>query len=257
MFTNQLQASERLIVALDVPSIDDAIRVVDTLDNVSFFKVGWQLFITGNLFELVKRISEKQVFVDLKIPGDIGNTIGSVVAACTHLNVKFLTLSESVPLATIESAKIARGHSETPKLLTVPFLSSLDAGDLWQIAPSENNLSQYILKRARNALNAGCDGVIASGKEIKLCRDTFPEIIIVSPGIRPEGAQTDDHKRHTTPSEAIKLGADYLVVGRPILKSPNPKKAAERIIIEMDAAFRERCESSQADSEQLLRACTA
>jgi orotidine-5'-phosphate decarboxylase len=232
-----LRGKDRLIVALDVPTSDEALRTVDQLDNVSFFKVGWQLFLAGDLVRLLERLRGKQVFVDLKVPGDIGNTIRAVVDACVRWNVKFLTLSESVPPPMIEAARRARGSHDHPKFLTVPFLSSLDASDLKSVAPDKDlTLDEYILTRAAAALRAGCDGVIASGDAISLCRGRFGQsLIIVSPGIRPAGAATDDHKRHTTPTEAIRLGADYLVVGRPILQHPDPHQAAADITAEIDA----------------------
>src|SRR5436309_11801881 len=205
-----LRGKDRLIVALDVPTSDEALRTVDQLDNVSFFKVGWQLFMAGDLVRLLERLRGKQVFVDLKVPGDIGNTIRAVVEACVRLNVKFLTLSESVPPSMIEAATRARGSDDYPKFLTVPFLSSLDESDLKAVALNAHlTLDEYILSRASAALRAGCDGVIASGDAIRLCRGRFGQsLLIVSPGIRPAGASTDDHKRHTTPMDAIRLGAD-------------------------------------------------
>ena len=133
MFLEQLTGKDRLIVALDVPTVDEALRAVDQLDNVSFFKIGLQLFMTGGLLTLLQRLrGTKRVFVDLKVPGDIANTITAVIDMCVENNVAFLTLSESMPLPAIATAKAARTarHSEAPKLLTVPFLSSLDAGDL-------------------------------------------------------------------------------------------------------------------------------
>jgi orotidine-5'-phosphate decarboxylase len=234
-----LKGKDRLIVALDVSAVDEALRIVEQLDNVSFFKIGLQLFITGGLRTLLESLRQKQVFVDLKVPGDIANTIAAVIDLCVTMNVTFLTLSESMPLPAIRSARAARDarHSQDPKLLTVPFLSSLDAADLPSIAAGENDLETLILKRAHAAVEAGCDGMIASGQAIQVCRRAFPSTIIVSPGIRPAGASTDDHKRHTTPAEAIRLGADYLVVGRPILKAPDPRGAASRIIDEIDAAL--------------------
>ena len=235
-----IKGKDRLIVALDVSTAQEAMEVVDKLDNVSFFKVGWQLFLAANMFEILRKLHEKNVFGDLKIPGDIGNTIRSVVSVCLDQNVKFLTLSESVPAAMIQAAKTAKQENEYPRLLTVPFLSSLDAKDLPQVAPGETNLDDYILRRAQNALDAGCDGLIASGREIKLCREKFPSRLIVSPGIRLAGASSDDHKRHTTPSEAIRFGADYLVVGRPILRASDPRAGADRIIAEIDEALDQR-----------------
>jgi len=143
-----------------------------------------------------------------------------------------------MPLPAIRAASAARAarNSAHPKFLTVPVLSSLDASDLPAGAGGENGVEAVIVKRARAALDAGCDGIIASGDAIQVCRRAFPSTLIVSPGIRPAGASTDDHKRHTTPAEAIRLGADYLVIGRPILKAPDPRAAAQRIIEEIDRA---------------------
>jgi orotidine-5'-phosphate decarboxylase len=236
---SDLTGQNRLIVALDVPTVDEALAIVEQLDNVSFFKVGLQLFITGGLPTLLQALTHKQVFVDLKVPGDISNTISAVIDLCVSMKVTFLTLSESMPPPAIRSARAARDakHSQHPKLLIVPFVSSLDAADLPGVAAGESDLEAFILKRARAAVEAGCDGMIASGQAIDICRRAFPSAIIVSPGIRPAGASTDDHKRHTTPAEAIRLGADYLVVGRPILKAPDPRGAASRIIDEIDAAL--------------------
>jgi orotidine-5'-phosphate decarboxylase len=218
--------------------------LVDRLDNVSFFKVGWQLFMTGvmggDLRTLMQRLAHKSVFVDLKIPGDIDTTIGAVVDLCVDFrNVKFLTISESMPARSIAAAKAARSakHSEDPKFLIVPLLSSLDQSDLRSIAGDTLTVEQFIVARATAALKAGCDGVIASGQAIGLCREQLPaDTLIVSPGIRPAGSATDDHKRHTTPAEAIRMGADYLVVGRPIVKDADPNQAAGRVMSEIDEA---------------------
>jgi orotidine-5'-phosphate decarboxylase len=235
-----LRGQDRLIVALDVPTVDEALRLVETLDNVSFFKIGLQLFMTGGLPTLLQSLRHKQVFVDLKVPGDIANTVAAVVDACVTGNVTFLTLSESMPPPAIKAATAARQArgSDRPKFLTVPYLSSLDASDLPSVAAGEHDLDRLILKRARTAMEAGCDGLIASGPAIPLLRSAFPRpTIIVSPGIRLAGAATDDHKRHCTPAEAIQLGADYLVVGRPIRKAPDPRDTARRIMTEIDQAL--------------------
>ena len=234
----QLTGRDRLIVALDVPTVAGALEVVGELDNVSFFKIGLQLFMTGGLTDLLQALRHKHVFVDLKVPGDISNTIAAVVDACVTMNVWFLTLSESMPGPSIAAARAARDarRSQHPRLLTVPYLSSLDASDLVGEGSDGRDLNALILKRARAALTAGCDGIIASGQAIRLCREAFPAAVIVSPGIRPSGASTDDHKRSTTPAEAVRAGADYLVVGRPILKDPHPRDAAARIINEINTA---------------------
>jgi len=240
-----MSARDRVIVALDVPSVDLALRLVERLDNISFFKIGLQLFITGGLPELLQALRDKQVFVDLKLPGDIANTISAVVDVCVENRVRFLTLSDSMPPPAIAAARAARESRRTPnpQLLTVPLLSSLDARDLAGLAqwgPVDPNTSpdDFIVTRARAALQAGCDGVIVSGSAIAACRRAFPPpVVIVSPGIRPAGSSADDQKRHTTPGEAIRLGADYLVVGRPIVKDPHPRDAATRIIDEVEAAL--------------------
>jgi orotidine-5'-phosphate decarboxylase len=199
------------------------------------------LFMTGGLLTLLQRLrGTHRVFVDLKVPGDISNTIAAVINACVENNVAFLTLSESMPLPAIAAAKAPRAAkgSSDPKLLNVPFLSSLDASDLPATASGGRDLETYILGRAHAAIEAGCDGVIASGQAIQVCRQAFARpTLVVSPGIRPTGASTDDHKRHTTPAQAITMGADYLVVGRPILKDPDPRGAAQRVIAEIDEAL--------------------
>lgn len=234
----ELTGKDRIIVALDVPTVDEALASVERLDNISFFKVGLQLFMTGGLPDLLHALRTRRVFVDLKLPGDISNTIAAVIDACVSMHVELLTLSESMPLPAIRAARAARAarNSAHPKFLTVPVLSSLDASDLPAGAGGENGVETVIVKRAQAALDAGCDGIIASGDAIQVCRRAFPSTLIVSPGIRPSGASTDDHKRHTTPAEAIRLGADYLVIGRPILKAPDPRAAAQRIIEEIDQA---------------------
>ena len=249
----ELRGKDRLIVALDVPGSEEALQLVERLDNVSFFKVGWQLFMTGNLRWLLGQLTGKNIFVDLKVPGDIGNTIRAVVEFCAAMNVTFLTLSESVLPPTIAAARDARGDKLVPKLLTVPYLSSMDETDLRASAIS-TGLEDYIRGRAVAAMAAGCDGLIASGQAIKICRQKFGDAtIIVSPGIRPTGASADDHKRHTTPAEAMRLGADYLVVGRPIRNDPSPREAARRIIEEIDVALdgRRTTSSSGSSSDSL------
>jgi orotidine-5'-phosphate decarboxylase len=232
-----MQAADRLIVALDVPTIQEAAALVGMLDNVSFFKVGWQLFMTGQVPELLERLRGKHLFLDLKIPGDIGNTIASVVSQAVALNVHFMTLSASVPKAAIDAARRARGQSAAPKLLVVPVLSSMDASDLESTPGADaGGVDDYIAARGGEALDAGCDGLIVSGHALSVCRRKFPAAILVSPGIRPSGSATDDHKRHTTPAEAIRFGADYLVVGRPITTARNPRDAAQQVIVEIEEA---------------------
>lgn len=249
---NDLRGKDRLIVALDVPTHAQALALVDNLDNVAFFKVGLELLLAGDLLGFLQRLQERRkgdggVFLDLKLGGDIGNTIASLIRQLQPLNVKFLTLVESVPLAitltSVKAARAARGSLPDPRLLMVPCLSSLDEEDLRESGVN-TDLDSYIVQRARIMIDAGCDGLIVSGQAIGRCRTAFPSTVIVSPGIRPAWASPDDHKRLTTPREAIALGADYLVVGRPITRAASPGEAAQRIIDEIDRALENRRSSS-------------
>lgn len=244
-----LSGKDRLIVALDVPTHEEALGLVEKLENVSFFKVGLELFLAGNLLGFIKELQERRsglggVFVDLKLSGDIGNTIAMFIEGCKTLNVKFVTLTESMPyvmtIRTIETALKTRGEADHPKILMVPLLSSLSDDDLRSEGIKRTDAAQYILERGEKLLAEGCDGLIVSGDAIKPCRERFPDADIVSPGIRPGWAGSDDHKRHTTPAEAIRMGSDYLVVGRPITKSDDPFSAAKAIIDEMDDALESR-----------------
>jgi orotidine-5'-phosphate decarboxylase len=231
---------DRLIVALDLPTAREALDLVDLLEpEVSFYKIGWQLFLTGDLRTVFDRLAERHVFLDLKVPPDIGNTIRSVIGMCLRTGVRFLTLSDSVRATAIRAAREARGENAHPKLLTVPLLSSQDETDL-EPAAGERDLGDYLAERAGVALAAGCDGLIASGREVAALRRWRRDVLIVSPGIRPTGSPSDDHKRLLTPSEAIRAGADFLVVGRPIRNARDPRSAARAIIAEMDAALLDR-----------------
>lgn len=241
-----LKGKDRLIVALDVPTHDAALALVDKLENVSFFKIGLELLFAGSLYSLLERLQERRrptggVFVDLKLTGDIGNTITALVSQGRRLGIRFITLVESVPLAitwnTVQTARLARGDDAVPQLLMVPYLSSLGSQHLRDIGV-EVDVDTYILGRSKVMVDAGCDGLIVSGQAIRTCRHGFgPELPIVSPGIRPAWAGPDDHVRLTTPAEAIELGSDYLVVGRPVRTAPNPRDAAQRIIDEIDEAL--------------------
>lgn len=242
----QRGAEGRLIVALDVPTHEEALRLVDALPNVSCFKVGLELLFGGGLFGLLERLrarsdAEAGVFVDLKLSGDIGNTVASLVRQGQRHGVRFLTLAETVPFAmtrnTLQTARQARGGSRDPALLAVPYLSSLDTRDLRAVG-IDDDVDTYILRRGRRMIEAGCDGLIVSGTAIARCRDALgPDVPIVSPGIRPAWAAQGDHKRAATPAEAVRWGADYLVVGRPVRDAPVPRDAAQRIIDEIAAAL--------------------
>ena len=237
---------QRLIVALDVPTHEEAISLVKELNNVSFFKVGLELLLAGSILDLVHQIQQTRanmggVFVDLKLSGDIPNTIARFIERCLSLNIRFLTLDvpavTSKTIRTIGVARAARNGSDFPHLLMVPLYSSQNADDLNEHELDEyHSPSDYIVKRGGQLLEYGCDGLIVSGEAIRACREKFPDACLVSPGIRPKGHDHGDHKRYTTPAEAIRYGADYLVVGRPIVNAANRRQAAQDIIDEMEQA---------------------
>ena len=242
----ELKGKDRLIVALDVPTHDEALHLVDALKNVNVFKIGLELFLAGDLFGFLRKLQERRrpgggVFVDLKLGGDIGNTISSFVQQSRRLGIRFITLIQTDPIAitkhTIQALRAARGREEMPQALMVPFFSSMGIEDLRAMGIQES-VDSYIVSRGRVLHAAGCDGLIVSGTAIEACRKQFgTAMTLVSPGIRPAWAEPDDHARLTTPAEAIAMGSDYLVVGRPIRSAQNPHDAAQRIIDEIDEAL--------------------
>jgi orotidine-5'-phosphate decarboxylase len=227
-------AQERLIVALDVDTLADALRMVDRLgDDVSFYKVGLQLFMAGGL-TIVKRIVEegKKVFLDLKID-DTPRTVQEAVRNSAIDGVEFFTLQGNAD--TVRAARAGRGQRSSPRFLQVTYLSSWDSSDL---LAGNGSIDDQVVQRARRIVDSGCDGVIASGSSVSRLRREFPGMLIVTPGIRPTGASSDDHKRSMTPIEAISSGADYLVVGRPIRSSDDPQGTAHKIQQEIEQALR-------------------
>ena len=239
-----LASQDRIIVALDVPTHDAAIALVDELENVSFFKIGLHLFLAGDLYGLLRRLqaargNQGRFFLDLKIAGDIGNTISDFVRQANLLEIRFITLAEAAEAAitihTLAAGRDARSGSSVPLFLMVPLLSSL-AAPATVSDPSVHEVNTYIVDRGRTMLDAGCDGLVVSGTAIRPCRRAFPNVTLVSPGIRPTWATQDDHVRWCTPGDAIRQGADYLVVGRPVLRASRPRDAAQRIIDEIENA---------------------
>lgn len=222
-------AKDKLIVALDVPSYDDARNLVNLLgDAVSFYKIGLELlFADGLLLARELKLEGKRVFLDLKFL-DIGNTVERAVASASELGVDFLTV-HGHDTKTMKAAVRGRDGSNL-KLLAVTVLTSLDQSDL-----DEQGLTitpgALVLSRARLAQNAGVDGVIASGQEAAAVRaKTGPDFLIVTPGIRLPGGDKGDQARITTPEEALRDGANHLVVGRPINAAKDPKAAAEAFL---------------------------
>ena len=213
---------ERLIFALDLPTVDAARGMVDTLgESVQFYKLGLELFMAGGYFALVDVLiaQGKKVFVDLKF-FDVPQTVERAVRRLDGRGVSFTTVHGND--AILEAACSAKGET---KILAVTVLTSLDAGDLedlgFQCEPKE-----LVLSRARRALAIGCDGVISSGLEAAdLRRDLGDRLLIVTPGIRLGDDDHHDQARFATPTEAADAGADYLVVGRSITRAPDPVEA--------------------------------
>ncbi|MGA7120984.1 MAG: orotidine-5'-phosphate decarboxylase [Polyangiaceae bacterium] len=237
-----MKPEDRIIVALDVPTRAEAFRFIDDLEGlISFYKVGLELLLGGGLQDLSGHLAGKQVFVDLKLPDDIPATVGNVVRVAAEAGAKFLTLSHSVGPATLRAAINGRGERRLPELLWVPVLSSMDAWDFAaRTSGKPEDFHTDLVRRAKSAAAAGADGFIVSGQEIAVLRAEFPNAPLVSPGIRPAWAASDDHKRVCTPAEAIRLGADYIVVGRPIRNAGNRdarRAAAQRIIDELAGPF--------------------
>ena len=234
-----LAAEKRLIVALDVSTREEAEQLVEQLDGiVSFYKIGLESLAVWGV-DFLEILTEKgNVFVDLKL-GDIGATAKRTVAQWSgRRGIKFLTINNQTAAAAITAAREGRGDADSPELLYVSYLSSQDRSDFGTMyGRSEDDFESHLVRTCRTALDAGCDGLIASGKEIAVFRREFPEATIVSPGIRPQGSSSDDHKRSTTPAEAIGLGSDFLVVGRPIRDDPDPPGMARRIIDEIGNAL--------------------
>lgn len=240
---HDISASERLIVALDVDTKKGAVEIVKALGNtVRFYKVGYQLYIAGGL-EVVREVTKqgKKVFLDLKLD-DTPRTVEKTIKNMEKDGIEFFTLQGNGDTA--KAARAGRGKRANPKFLQVTLLSSWDAKDLLEHLHIGNtdpkfDLDAIVVNRARRILESGCEGVIASGTSVKKLRQEYPKILIVSPGIRPSGTPPDDHKRTLTPYEAIKAGADYLVVGRPILNSGDPKGTAEQIQADIKRALTE------------------
>jgi orotidine-5'-phosphate decarboxylase len=226
-----LNARERLIVALDLPSVAAAEAMILKLgSSVSFYKIGYQLAFAGGLpFAAGLIAAGKQVFLDLKLH-DIGNTVTSGVASVAQIGATFLTV-HAYP-QTMKAAMAGKRGSKL-RILAVTALTSYDDADLYE-AGYKIGVSALVLQRAGQARDLGIDGLICSAEEAAKLRVTVgPAMALVTPGIRPVGSASDDQKRIMTPGKAIAAGADYLVVGRPIVEAGDPKAAADAIISEI------------------------
>jgi orotidine-5'-phosphate decarboxylase len=225
---------DRLIVALDLPSVKDAEAIVTRLgDTVSFYKFGYQLsFAHGLAFAEELARSGKRIFLDLKLH-DIGNTVARGVESVAALGATFLTV-HAFP-QTMKAAVEARAGSKL-QILAVTVLTSYDDTDL-AAAGYEMTVAELVNARAAQARDIGVDGIVCAAWETETLRQNVgPGMTLVTPGIRPSGSGSDDQKRIMTPAEAVAAGADYLVVGRPIVASGDPKVAAEAIVAEITQA---------------------
>ena len=228
---------ERLIVALDVPDAARARALVQELDDsVEFYKIGLELAMSGEYFDLLTWLHDrgKRVFADLKFY-DVPATVAAAVRQLRRWEPSFLTIHGDRSI--MEAAAVEKGPDL--RLLAVTVLTSLDRGDLTQMG-LDVDVKTLVLTRAEQARDAGCDGVIASGLEAPALREALgQDMLIVSPGIRPaEGSSADDQKRIVTPAQAFANGADYIVVGRPIRNAASPRQAAESMQAEIAATVR-------------------
>ena len=235
MQPSEIAPCDRLIVPLDLPSIEAAEAMIARLgDSVTFYKIGYQLAYAGGL-PLIRQLSDqgKKVFIDLKLH-DIGNTVARGVESIAKLGATFLTV-HAYP-QTMKAAVEARAGSDL-KILAVTVLTSYDDGDL-HAAGFRLGVSDLVEARAQQAQVLGVDGLVCSPEEAAHLRKVVGhQMNLVTPGIRPAGAASGDQKRIMTPARAIAGGADYLVVGRPVMEAADPKEAAEAIQAEIKQAL--------------------
>ena len=218
---------DRLIFALDVPEVDRAKQLVNELgDTVRFYKIGMELMMTGDYFDLLDWLvkKNKNVFVDLKL-FDVPATVSKAVKRLSKRGAYFTTIHGNQSM--MEAAAAEKGDL---KILAVTALTSLDQGDLNDMGFT-CDVQELVVSRAKRALSSGCDGIVASGLELEHIRNEVDQkLVIVTPGIRPVlNRPTDDQKRVVTVEQAFQWGADHIVVGRPIKNATNPKEAAELI----------------------------
>jgi len=243
--TTTVTPKDRLILALDVDSESEALGLVAELkDSVGMFKVGHQLF-TACGPDIVRRITgaEGRVFLDLKYH-DIPNTVAKAVAEAVKLRASIVDLHalgglEMMKAAVASAREAAEKHRlPVPRMLAVTVLTSMDEKNLRRELKITRSLQREVCHLARLAQRAGMHGVVASPQEIKMLRRAIRgDFVILTPGVRPAWAGMDDQKRTMTPSEAVAAGADYIVIGRPILKAKDRREAVRKIIEEIERGF--------------------
>jgi orotidine-5'-phosphate decarboxylase len=233
--TNPVPAGDirdKLIIGLDVPSVDEARSVVDRIgDAGTFYKIGYQLAYAGG-FEFARELigQGKKVFLDLKLH-DIGNTVEEGVRSVARLGATFLTV-HAYP-QTMRAAVAGKAGTDL-KILAVTVLTSYDDNDLVEAGYAPVTAAELVARRAAQARDLDVDGIVCAATEAERVRSIVgPGRLIVTPGIRPAGADAGDQKRIVTPAEGIRLGANHLVVARPIVKAADPRAAAEAIVREI------------------------
>jgi orotidine-5'-phosphate decarboxylase len=232
-----IEPRQRLIVALDVSSVEAAEALVAQLgEAVTFYKIGYQLAFAGGLAYTAKLTAAgKRVFLDLKLH-DIGNTVAHGVKSAARLGASFLTV-HAYPQTMAAAVEAREGDL---RILAVTVLTSYDDADL-KAAGYDATVARLVADRAAAARRLGVDGLVCSPEEAANVRAIVgADMALVTPGIRPAGAATGDQKRVATPATAIAAGADYLVVGRPIVAAPDPRAAAEAIVEEIARAAKEK-----------------
>lgn len=237
-----IDARDRLILALDVPDVSRAWELVRQLDGVvSFYKLGPWLTLAEGFEGLLSRLvqTDRSIFLDSKSQ-DIPETMRAGVASAAKRGIRFLTIHGNGEVSDDAMRAAISGRTGGLKVFSVTVLTSLDQSDLTKTGYGE--LGAVVTERVEKAIRCGCDGVIASAHEARMIKKLAmargkPEFLVTTPGIRPDGSVTGDHKRPATPRFAIDEGADYLVVGRPIIHAASPVEAAKAIIAEMQQAF--------------------
>ena len=233
--TKPIPPKERLIMALDVSSIAEAQALVEELgDSVVFYKVGMELFMSGDYFGFIEWLQQrdKKIFVDLKF-FDVPATVGRAIKALSQRGVDLATIHGND--AIMEAAARDKGNL---KVLAVTALTSLDRGDLDDLG-FQCDVKDLVLSRARRALAIGCDGIVSSGLEAPMIRREIDHrLLVITPGIRPvDNRVEDDQKRVVSVEQAFQNGADYIVVGRPIRDAENPKAMALKIQSQIASQF--------------------
>ncbi|MDB9951373.1 orotidine-5'-phosphate decarboxylase [Candidatus Thioglobus sp.] len=228
-----IKIEDRLIFALDVPEVSEAKKIVTELDDsINFYKIGMELLMTGQYFELLNWLiaNDKKVFVDLKF-FDVPETVGRTIARLSDYGATFATIHGNQALM-----EQAVENKNNLKILAVTALTSLDRGDLDDLG-FDCDVKDLVISRAKRAFEAGCDGIVSSGLEVPYIREHVDnKLIAVTPGIRPV-ANDDDQKRVVDVATAFKSGSDYIVVGRPIKNAENRYEAATNIQKIIRSAF--------------------